>query len=80
MFFFKWILRIAIACIIAIAVSVLLCGYAETHTPWPHWADFCCGHNVPFQWVVTAPLVYFCLRWLAFFRDSRVVRIRPPPT
>jgi hypothetical protein len=38
--FLRWILRIAISCVLAVAFSVIACGYAENHKPWPHWAEW----------------------------------------
>ncbi len=34
------------------------CAYAAQQIDWPHWADFLCGHNVGYLWIVSVPLLF----------------------
>ncbi len=57
----------------SLVASVSTCSYAASRSPWPHWADFVCGHNVWALWLVTAPL-FFAVTALLLGRH--VIRFR----
>ena len=38
--------------------SVQVCSYAASQTEWPRWADFICGHNVGYLWIVSVPCLF----------------------
>ena len=57
-------LAFALALLGSFGGSLSLCTYAEHKAPWPHWADFICGHNAPLLWIVSVPVLFglcFCL-------------------
>jgi hypothetical protein len=45
----------------SLAVSVSTCTFAASRSPWPHWADFVCGHNVWALWLLSAPTLFALL-------------------
>jgi hypothetical protein len=63
--------RFILAIVLAVGLSAALCSYAESRVVWPHWADFCCGHNTPLLWVLTIPLFFILLWTVPAFRQSR---------
>jgi hypothetical protein len=42
----------------SLVISVQSCTYAAGQPNWPRWADFMCGHNVAFSWILTAPILF----------------------
>jgi len=45
----------------SLLVSVQICSYAARQTQWPRWADFMCGHNVGYQWIISGPILFAVL-------------------
>ena len=64
----------------ALLLSVQACSYAARQADRPRWADFICGHNVGYQWIVSLPLLFVLLLTLlstplSRFRRTLVVMV-----
>jgi len=70
----KTILRILVAFIAAMGFMIAVCGYADATSPFPRWADFCCGHNAPLQLFATIPVFYGLLAGFSWIKGLRMRR------
>jgi hypothetical protein len=54
---YRWVLAFLGACLASYGGSAGLCSWAEDQATWPHWADFSCGHNSFYPWLVSVPVL-----------------------
>jgi hypothetical protein len=52
------LIAFALAIVGTIAGSLGVCTYAEHKAAWPHWADFVCGHNAVYPWLLSVPVLF----------------------
>lgn len=58
---YRWPLAFLGACFVSYCGSAGLCSWAYTQKTWPHWADFSCGHNAPYPWLLSVPVLTFVI-------------------
>jgi hypothetical protein len=54
----------------SLLLSVQACAYAAQQADWPRWADFICGHNVGYLWIVSVPVLFVLFIALPYFLAS----------